>query len=446
MQADIKIINAYILTVDKEERIIENGAIAIQGDSIIAIGTTEELEHIDGEETIDAQGNLLMPGLINAHTHAAMSIYRGMADDLPLQEWLNDHIFPAEAEFCTKESVITGTKLAILEMIRFGVTCFADMYYFEEDVAKVCNEMGIRALLSQAIVDFPAPDHKTSDEALKYIEQAMQEVNNHGTVTITPGPHSPYTCQADTLRKARKLANKYEVPLQIHLSETMFEYEESIKDHEKTPVKYCDDLGLFDGKTIAAHCVYINEEDREILKEKTVGVVNNPVSNMKLTSGVAPIPLLRDAGVLVGIGTDGVVSNNTLDIIEEMKIAALIHKVNNNNPTAMKAKNAVKLATIENAKILGMEDSIGSLEVGKKADMILIDINQPHLMPLYNIYSQLVYAVKGTDVDTVIINGKMVMINKKISGVDTLDIAIDAQMKANEVKAFIDQRIAANNA
>lgn len=442
MEAELKIKNAYIVTVDSNNTIYDNGEIAISGGRIIAIGNSGDLDHIEGHEVIDAQGGLVMPGLINAHTHAGMSIYRGMADDLPLQEWLHEHIFPAEANFCTADSVEIGTKLSILEMIRFGTTCFSDMYYYEENVAKVCNQIGIRAVLGQAILDFPAPDHATSDDAIIHIEKLINTINVSGLAIVIPGPHSIYTCSTETLQKARALANKYDIPMHIHLAETVMEYEECLEKYQKTPIQYCDEWGLFEGKTIAAHCVYVSEEDREILKKKNVGVVNNPGSNMKLSSGVAPVPLLRDAGVLVGLGTDSVVSNNTLDMFEEMKIAALIHKVNNNNPTAIDAKTAIRMATIENAKILGLDKEIGSLEVGKKADLIIIDINQPHLMPLYNVFSQIVYAVKGSDVDTVIIDGNIVMLNRKIQNVDMIDIAIDAQLKANEVKEFFENKSA----
>ncbi|MBK8807328.1 MAG: amidohydrolase [Bacteroidales bacterium] len=438
MEVDILIKNAYIVTMNSESSIYEFGTLAILGNTIVAIGKSEDIEYFTSSNEIDAMGSLVMPGLINAHTHAAMSIYKGMADDLNLHEWLHKYIFPAEAKFCNADTVSTGSQLAIMEMIRFGTTCFADMYYFQEKTAEICFLLGMRAVLGQAILDFPAPDFKSSNDALLHTEMLMQKYNNSQLVTIVPGPHSPYTCNKETLIQSRQLANKYNVPLHIHISETMLEYEESIKNNEKTPIEYCDDLDLFNGKTIAAHCVYINDNDRSILKNKKVGVVNNAISNMKLCSGVAPVYFMKEAGVTVGIGTDGVVSNNTLDIFEEMKTVAMVHKLNTNDPTALNAKTVVEMATIENAKILGLDSQIGSLEVGKKADLILINLNQPHLIPLYNIYSHIVYAIKGGDVDTVIINGEIVMLNKTVQYSEALDVAIDAQLIANEVKEYME--------
>lgn len=439
MEVELKIINCYVVTVDSNNTVFENGCIVVNNGKIVDIGDASIALNYESEQLIDAQGCVVIPGLVNAHNHAAMTIYRGMADDLPLQEWLHEHIFPTEAKFTTKESVRTGTQLAAIEMLKSGTTTFTDMYYFEDEVAKVCKEYGIRGVLSQAIIDFPAPDFPTSAATLQYTEDLMQKYSDDEYVTIIPGPHSPYTCQPETLKKARALANKYDSVLSIHLSETWGEYDNAIKETGNTPVKNLEEMGLLDGKTLAAHCVFVSEDDVKLMLKHNVAAVNNPQSNLKLVSGIAPVPMMKDNGIVVALGTDGVVSNNNLDMFEEMKTAALIHKMNNNNPTALNAQTMLRMATVDGARALGMQDKIGSLEAGKCADMVLININQPHLMPLYNIYSQLVYAVKGHDVDMVIVNGKIVMDNKKVVAADELQVMIDAQIIANQI---IDEKMA----
>jgi len=437
---DIKIENALIVTVNNDNQIIYDGCVCIQNGIICAIGTAEECENFNADTVIDAQGNLVMPGLINAHTHAGMHIYRGMADDLPLQKWLEEFIFPTEAKFCTKENVAIGTRLAILEMIKNGTTCFADMYYFEDVVAEVCDEMHMRAVLGQAIIDFPAPDFKTPQETLSHLDSVIEKYKTHPRVSVIPAPHSPYTCHTETLQAARELANKHNVHMHIHLSETELEYNDSINDHDKTPTEYLEDIGALNGKTIAAHCVYISEHDREIILQKNVGVVNNPQSNLKLVSGISPVPLMKELNINIGLGTDSAVSNNSLDMFQEMKVASLIHKLNNGNPTVLPAEEIIRMATIEGAKVLGIDNQVGSLEVGKQADIIIINLNQPHLVPLYNPYSQIVYAIQGNDVDTVFIDGTIVYQNKTFMVGDTLDIMCDAQIVANQVKDSLENK------
>lgn len=412
MTADILIINAFIVTIDKEYIIIENGAIAILDGKIIYIGENIISESYTAKKVIDAKGNIVMPGLINSHTHIPMTIFRGMADDMPLQKWLNEFIFPAEAKFLNAENVTIGAEIAIHEMIRFGTTCFADMYYFENDIAKLCEEIGIRCVLSEGILDFPVPNNPTPQHALDFTEQQILAYKDSQLINFAFGPHSPYTCSEEWLIKARTLANKYDVPFHIHLSETSYEYEQSIEKTGVTPLQYLDKIGCLDGKTIAAHCVYFSEEDVALMVQKNVSVVNNPQSNLKLVSGVAPIPFMQKAGGNVALGTDGVVSNNSLDMFTEMKVAALIHKLNHHDPTAGNARDIITMATINGAKALGLDSITGSLEIGKCADVIIIDINQAHTQPLYNAYSQIVYSLNGNDVDTVIIDGKIVLENK----------------------------------
>ncbi len=437
---DLKIENGIIVTVDSDNKIIYDGCICVQNGMICAIGTNEECKDIDAETVIDAQGNLIMPGLINTHTHAGMNIYKGMADDLPLQKWLYDYIFPTEAEFSTKENIITGTELAIFEMLQTGTTCFADMYYFEDSVAEVCDKMHIRAVLGQAIIDFPAPDFQNSNESLAAIEKMIEKYKNHPRIDIIPAPHSMYTCKKETIQKARELANKHNLPIHIHVSETEFEYNESLKNHDKTPTEYLDEIGALDGKTLAAHCVYISEHDREILSKKNVGVANNPQSNLKLVSGIAPVPLMKELNVTVALGTDSVVSNNSLDMFQEMKMAALIHKLNNGNPTVLPAEEVVRMATIDGAKALEIDNLVGSLEVGKQADIIIINLNQPHLTPLYNVYSQIIYAVNGNDVDTVFVDGAMLYQNKQFMVGNVMDTMLNAQIIANQVQKKLSKK------
>jgi len=429
----IKITNAYILTMNETFQIIEHGCICIENDIITYIGDESAVSHLEADTVIDAQGNLVMPGLINGHTHAAMSIYKGMADDMPLKEWLEHHIFPTESEFCTKENVETGARLGIMEMIMSGTTCFADMYYFTPTIAEVCKQMGIRALLGQAVLDFKAPDFDTPVQAIEATQELIIKYANHSLVKIIPAPHSPYTCSAEILQQCRKLANEYTIPLHIHVSETIAEYNTSLATHNLTPVQYLNSLGMFDGKTIAAHCVYISDEDRYILAEKRVHVVNNPQSNMKLVSGISPVPLLLQADIPVCLGTDSSVSNNSLDMFQEMKVAALIHKLNQSDASVLPARDIVYMCTRGAAKVLGIDHKVGSIEVGKQADIILVNINQPHLVPLYSIYSHIVYAMQGHDVDTVIINGAIVYLQKQFQLVDPIETMIDAQMIANAI-------------
>ena len=431
---DLKIEHAYIVTLNKSDEILFDSTICIHNGAIIAIGSYEECSDYNADTIIDAQGNLVMPGLINAHTHAGMSIYRGMADDLPLQTWLNDYIFPTEAEFCTRENVAIGTQLAILEMIQSGTTCFADMYYFEDTVAEICNTMGIRAVLAQAIIDFPAPDYNTPQDTLNFLRKTIPLYKDNSRISIIPGPHSPYTCSPEILQEARTIANTNNTPIHIHVSETHQEYTLCLEKHKKTPIEKLEEQGIFNGKTIAAHCVYVSEHDRDILAKRQVGVINNAQSNLKLVSGVSPVPNMKEAHITVALGTDSAVSNNSLDMFQEMKTAALIHKLNNANPTVLPAKEIVRMATIESARVLGVDKQVGSLEIGKQADIIIININKPHLVPLYDIFSHIVYAMSGHDVDTVFVDGVCLYQNKQFTFADPLEIMINAQTIANTIQ------------
>jgi 5-methylthioadenosine/S-adenosylhomocysteine deaminase len=424
MTADILIKNAFIVTIDNDDCIIENGSIIISNGLIIALGDSSIQQGYTFSKIIDASGNIVMPGLINAHTHIPMTMFRGMADDMPLQKWLNDYIFPAEAKFLTAQNVKIGAELAIYEMIRFGTTCFADMYYFEDEIALLCEQIGIRCLLSEGVLDFPVPNNPTPQHALDFTERQILKYKHSRLINFAVGPHSPYTCSEQWLIQGRALANKYDVPYHIHLSETSFEYEKCIEANGVTPLQNLDRIGCLDGKTIAAHCVFFSEEDVALMVRKNVSAVNNPQSNLKLVSGVAPVPFMLKAGGNVALGTDGAVSNNSLNMFTEMKVAALIHKLNHHDPTAGNAQDIVKMATINGAKALSLDTITGSLEVGKCADIIIIDINQAHAQPLYNVYSQIVYSLCGHDVDTVIVDGK-ILFEKKQLLCGNLQAAID---------------------
>lgn len=434
MKADLIIENGYIVTVDSDDTVYPLGSIAVIDNKIAAIGHSDEIENIYvADKTIDAMGKLVMPGLINAHTHAAMTIFRGMADDMPLQQWLNDHILPAEAKHINSETVRLGSQLAIMEMLRSGTTYFADMYYYENEVATACHQFGIKALLAEGLLDFPVPNSPSPEKGLEFTEKLINKYSADQLVKIAVGPHSPYTCSPELLQEARNLANRYNVPLHIHLSETSQEYDQCLELHKKSPVQYLFDLGILDGKTHAAHCVYISEDDISMMKQSHTSVAHNPLCNMKLVSGIAPTAAMLEKGLTVGLGTDGVVSNNSLDQFEEMKTASLLAKINTGNPKALDAKQVIRMATIESAKSLSIDHETGSLEEGKSADMILIDLNRPHLMPLYNIYSHIAYVVRGDDVETVIINGKVVMDNRSFNQVDEFSIYEQVQELANHI-------------
>ena len=410
---DLLIKNALIVTVDGNDTIIPNGTLIIENGAISDIGTNDLDEQYDPAQTIDAHGNVVMPGLINSHTHIPMTMFRGLADDMPLQKWLNEYIFPSEAKHLNAENVLIGAELAIYEMIRFGTTCFADMYYFQNHVSELCGRIGIRCLLSEGILDFPVPNNPSPQHALNLTEELICKYRRNNLINIAVGPHSPYTCSEPWLIKARELANKYDVPFHIHLSETSFEQQQSRGKHGMSPLQHLDSIGCIDGKTIAAHCVHFDRQDIELMVRKKLSAVNNPQSNLKLVSGAAPVQAMLTAGGNVALGTDGAVSNNSLNMFTEMKMAALIHKHQTTDPTAGNARDIIRMATINGAKALALDHLTGSLEIGKRADIIIIDTDQPHAQPLYNVYSQIVYSLCGHDVDTVLIDGKIKLQDKK---------------------------------
>ena len=417
-KADLIIEGGMLLTLAAHAEIIPRGAVAISQGRITALGTMANITGLfEAEKRLNAGGGLIMPGLVNSHNHAAMTCFRGMADDLPLMEWLTKYIFPAESQ-SDGDQVYWSTLLACCEMIRSGTTTFCDMYLFEDRVAQAAKEAGMRALVGEVIYDFPSPHYGPPDKGLEFTERLIRDWRGDSLVRIAVEPHALYTCSPDLLRRCRELSDRYEVSWVIHLAETQSELEEVSKKYGATPVKHLQNLDLLSPSLIACHCVWLTEEEMDILARFGVRVVHNPESNMKLASGVAPVPDLLARGIPVGLGTDGCASNNNLDLFQEMDFAAKLHKVHRLDPTVMPAQTVLEMATIGGARVLGMEKEIGSLEVGKKADIIILDLNRPHLQPVYNIVSHLVYSATGADVRDVIIDGKLVMENRKLLTID----------------------------
>jgi len=401
----------YVITQDAARHVIQNGAIAIRADRIVAVGPKSEIDARYKPATrLDRPDAILAPGLVNTHTHAAMSLFRGIADDLKLQDWLEHYIFPAEAKNVTPDFVRWGTRLGCLEMLLGGTTTFTDMYYFEDVVAEVAKEAGIRGVLGETIIGFPVADNKTPADALAYTEKYLSRFRNDPLIVPAVAPHALYTNSDETLKASRALANKYNAPLVIHLSETKKENDDALAARHMTPTKILDTLGVLTGRTVAAHAVWVDEADMAILKSRGVGVAHCPSSNMKLASGVAPVVRMLALDIAVGLGPDGPAgSNNDFDMFEEMDLAAKLQKVTTMNPQALPATAALEMATIRGARALGMEKEIGSLEPGKRADLITVRLDRPNAVPLYDAVSQMVYALKAGDVRDVMVNGKPVV-------------------------------------
>ncbi len=409
-----------VVTMDGARIIIDNGAVAVTGDSIVGVGPRSKIESAyTARQTIDAKGKLVVPGWINGHTHVPMTLFRGLHDDVTLDDWLRKYIFPAEAKNVNEEFVRWGTRLAAAEQIRAGVTTFADMYYFEDAIAEETKAAGMRGVLGETFIDFPAPDNKTEAAMLDYTEKFLTKWQGDPLIHAAPAPHSIYTCSKKTLQDASALARKYHAPILIHVAEMKKELDDSERQNGGTPVEYLDKAGVLGPDVVAAHCIFVNETDRKILAGRHVGCVHNPSSNMMLASGVSPVPEMRAAGVAVGLGTDGPAgSNNDLDLMEEIDLAAKLAKITKMDPRALNAQAVVEMATIDGARALHMEKEIGSLEKGKKADLILINLSEPHSVPMYDVYAQLAYALKGSDVETVMIGGRIVMRDHKLLTVD----------------------------
>lgn len=439
---DLVVSGRYVVTMSTPRRVIEYGAVAILGRRIVAVGSRAEIDRAwQPAQRLDRPNALLAPGLVNTHTHAAMSLFRGVADDLKLQDWLNNFIFPAEAKNVSADFVRAGTRLACLEMLLSGTTTFTDMYYFEDVVAEAAKEAGMRGVLGETVIGFPVADAKTPADALKVGEKFLIRFHDDPLIVPALAPHALYTNSDETLQAARALANRYGAPLLIHVSETKKENDDNLAARHATPVQTLNELGIFKGRTVAAHCVWVDAADRAILKAAGVGVAHCPSSNMKLASGAAPVVEMLSLGIAVGLGPDGPAgSNNDFDMFEEADLAAKLQKLVRNDPEALPAAQAFEMATLGGARVLGLEKEIGSLEAGKRADLISIDLDAPNAVPLYDVYSQLVYALKGSNVQDVIVNGRMVVKDRRCLTLDAAAVIAKAREYGLQVVASVKQK------
>jgi 5-methylthioadenosine/S-adenosylhomocysteine deaminase len=434
-QADVVLSGGRILLLDDKDTILERGAVAVVGDAIAAVGTPEEIDReFTARKRIDGTNTLLLPGLVNAHTHAAMTCFRGIADDMDLMDWLSNYIFPAEARNVDPELAYWGSLLACAEMILSGTTTFCDMYIFEDETARAAKQAGMRCLLGEVLFDFPSPNVKTPGEGLRYTEMLIQKWADDPLVNIVVEPHALYTCSPTLLRDAKALADAYGVPVATHYLENMTEPGIVQEKLGRRASDFLQEIGYLDERFFVFHGVYMDDEDIRVFADHGCKVVHNPESNMKLASGVAPVSRMLEAGITVGLGTDGCASNNNLDLFQEMDTAAKLEKSVRLDPTVMSARTVLRMATCDGAKVLGLERLVGSIRPGMKADLVLVGLNKPHLTPMYSEYSHLVYAVNGSDADTVLINGKVVMEDRKLLTIDVTEAMERVRRIAERIK------------
>ena len=444
--ADRLLVNGLVVTMNALRDLVPEGAVAIKGRDIAAVGTTTEiLASWEAGEIVDCGGAAILPGLINAHTHVPMSLLRGLADDLRLDVWLFGYMLPVEREFVSPEFCRWGTLLACAEMIRSGVTCFADMYYYEHEVAQAVSEAGMRAICAETIMKWPTPDAESYDEALALCRRFIERWRDHPLVTPAVGPHAPETSTPDMLRESAALATEFDIPILIHIAETMTGVEETQGLFDLLPVEVLDRHGVLDARVLAAHCVHLTPHERELMAERGVGVAHNPTSNLKLASGLVDVVEMLEAGLDVGLGTDGQASNNDQDLLQEMHLAALLPKGIRLDPTALPAREAFAMATIGGARALGMDEIIGSLEVGKRADITVLELDRLHNVPHFdlsadNTYSRLVYAAKAGDVAHVMVDGQWLMRDRQLLTVDEHQVRTESQRIATQVGAFLARR------
>ena len=442
-QVDLILTGGTVITMDGAHRVLRPGAIAVDGSAILAVDTPEALAaQFTALDTIDTTGKIVLPGLINTHGHAPMVLYRGLADDLALMDWLTRYIFPAEAKTVSPEMVAAGTRLAALEMIQSGTTTFTDMYYFEEEIAKAARAAGLRGVLGETIIKFPVPDAKTPADGLARAEAFIKTFLGDPLITPAVAPHSAYTLDTSVLLACRDLALKYKVPMITHLAETEDEVRIIRDQSGLTPTAYLESIGFWAPRTVAAHGVWVTDEDVAILAKRGVGVAHNPESNMKLASGTAPVPKYLAAKVALGLGTDGAASNNDLDMFEAMRQAAFLHKLESHDPRMVPAPVALEMATMGGARVLGLEREIGSLETGKRADLIVVGVNRARQTPLYDPISHLVYTSRGDDVETTIVNGQVLMRDRKVRTLDEASVLAEANRFAVRIRQAVETNAA----
>jgi 5-methylthioadenosine/S-adenosylhomocysteine deaminase len=443
VSVDLLVKGATIVTMDSERRVITNGFLAVRGDTILAVGENSAVafpKGLQAKASINAAGKLVIPGLINGHTHIPMVLMRGLKDDVTLDDWLRKFIFPAEARNVTEDYVRWGSRLALAEMIRGGTTTFADMYYFEDAEAEETKAAGLRGVLGETWIDFPAPDNKSQAEMAAYTEKFLKKWQGDPLIHAAVAPHSIYTCSEKTLRDAAALARKYHAPILIHVAEMRKELVDSLEKNGATPVQYLERIEVLGADVLAAHCIWTDYRDMQILADRQVGCVHNPSSNMMLASGVAPVVDQRAAGMRVGLGTDGPAgSNNDLDMMEEMDLAAKLQKSYRSDPRALGAKGALEMATIEGARALHLEKEIGSLEAGKKADFAILNLDAPNAVPMYDVYSQIVYALKASEIETVVVAGKPLLRDGQVLTVDEAKAIAKAKEYGKKVEASLKQ-------
>ncbi len=432
---DTLVVGGTVLTMEPGSEPISDGAVAVADGKIAAVGLAEDLlELAPTGGVVNAGGCLILPGFVNTHSHLAMSLLRGLADDLPLMQWLENHIWPAEKTHMNRETVRLGAELAVAEQLLAGVTTTTDMYFFGNEVAAVLAEAGMRGVIAESLIDFATPRCQTPEEMMEKQRELADEYRDHPLITPSIAAHSPYSVSAGNLVKEAELAEELGVSMQIHLSETRWEVEKLMEEKGRSPVAYLADLGVLSDRTIAAHCVHVSPDDIDILVDFEVGVAHNPVSNLKLASGVAPVPAMDEAGVKLGIGTDGAASNNTLDLLRDMQLAALLHKGVTGDPTVLPARSMVEMATIGGARVLGLDAEIGTLAEGKQADLVCLAVDSPHAVPVFDPWSHLVFAARASDVRHVLVGGQLVVGNRTLNTLDQERIETQAWDFAQQLK------------
>jgi 5-methylthioadenosine/S-adenosylhomocysteine deaminase len=432
---DILVVGGTVLTMEPGTEPIKNGAVAVADGRIAAVGPAEELLEVGQPGDVLNAGNcLVLPGLVNTHSHLAMTLLRGIADDLPLMQWLEDHIWPVEKEQMNRETIHLGTELAAAEQLLGGVTTTTDMYFFGDEVSSVLADAGMRGVVAESLIGFATPRCATTEEMLEKQQALLEEYRDHPLITPSVAAHAPYSVQASDLVAEADLAETFEVPMQIHLSETSWEVTKLLEEKGLSPIAYLADLGVLSERTVAAHCVHVSPQDIEVLAEFEAGVSHNPVSNLKLASGISPVPELLQGGVKVGLGTDGTASNNTLDLLRDMQLAALLHKGTSGDPTVLPARTMIEMVTIRGAEVLGLGDRIGILSEGREADLICVSIDGPHTAPMYDPFSHMVFAARSSDVRHVMVRGTVLVRNRELKTLDSERIEAQAREFSESIR------------